>query len=103
MLLRNGIETLEIFRARQVDVNEMKTRFNLAKNAHHTRLIDYHGFLTVALEGRGLACDKVREYLLAMEKKARLDTVVNEGIGISSTELEQNGSLDATIQRQRPS
>jgi hypothetical protein len=47
----------------------------LPPSASQVKLIDYRGFLTIALEGKGSACDRVREYLLSMEQKARIDTI----------------------------
>jgi hypothetical protein len=64
----------------QTDQIQIRQAFQLSATDSRTKLIDYRGFLTIALEGKGKACDKVREYLLPMEQKARVDTVVYEKI-----------------------
>jgi len=91
VLNRNLIETVMVGRLRQADVIDVKTKFDLAKNDNKQSLIDYHGFLTIALEGHGSVCDKVREYLLAMEKKARVDSVVYETTGMDADDFQEIG------------
>jgi hypothetical protein len=55
------------------------------------------GFLTIALEGQGKACDKVREYLLSMEQKARIDSIVYEKTGLDASDLSEIGAYMAVL------
>lgn len=89
VLTKNAVETRAISGFRQIDVSHIRQGFGLSKSDFSTRLIDYHGFLTIALEGHGTACDKVREYLLAMEQKARVDSVVYETTGMDAADFQE--------------
>ena len=97
VLRRNNLETVS---SRQFDASKIQAEFNLDRKDHSTRLIDYRGFLTIALEGQGPACDKVRQYLLAMEQKARVDTVIYENTGFNTDDFQDVGKYadDPTIQ-----
>jgi hypothetical protein len=74
--------------------------FQLSPATTRLNLIDYRGFLTIALEGKGEKCDKVREYLLAMEQKARVDTLIYENTGFIADDFQEVGKYadDPTIQ-----
>lgn len=90
VLRKNNTEVRAVSSLHQNDVSYIRETFGLSDSDHSTKLIDYHGFLTIALEGHGTACDKVREYLLAMEKKARVDTVVYENTGFNADDFQEN-------------
>lgn len=100
VLKRNGVATLDMTGNGQVDRHLICQVFNLSNFATRIKLIDYRGFLTIALEGKGEHCDKLRDYLLAMEKKARVDTIVYEETGIIATDLLEVGEFadEPTIQ-----
>lgn len=100
VLKRNGVATLDMTGDGQVDRHLICQAFSLSNFATRVKLIDYRGFLTIALEGQGEYCDKLREYLLAMEKKARVDTVVYEKTGMIATDLLEVGEFadEPTIQ-----
>lgn len=100
VLIRSGVETTTVGCLRQNDASKVQAEFSLSTKDHATKLMDYHGFLSVALEGHGSACDKVREYLLAMEQKARIDTVIYENTGFQADDFQDVGEYanDPTIQ-----
>lgn len=87
VLFKNGISTLSC--ASQNGMRKFQEEFALSSKDHNTKMIDYRGFLTVALEGQGSACDKVREYLLKMETKARVDSVVYETTGLDAADFQE--------------
>ena len=98
VLRRNDVTSLAITRLHRFDVI-IRQAFNLADNDHRTLLVDYRGFLTLALEGRGEHCDRVREYLLAMEEKARTDAVVYNETGMDTKDFTEVGEYldDPTV------
>ena len=99
VLFKNGITTLSC--ASQNGMRKFQEEFALSSKDHSTKMIDYRGFLTVALEGHGAACDKVREYLLKMETKARVDSVVYETTGMDTADFQEVGQYmdDPMVQR----
>ncbi|MBC8232248.1 hypothetical protein H8E77_22105 [bacterium] len=98
VLRRNDVKSHAITRLHRFDVIIRQT-FNLADNDHRTLLVDYQGFLTLALEGNGEHCDKVREYLLAMEEKARTDSVIYQETGLDTKDFSDVGEYldDPTV------
>ncbi len=94
VLFKNGISTLSC--ASQNGMRKFQEEFALSSKDHNTKMIDYRGFLTIALEGQGSACDKVREYLLKMETKARVDSVVYETIGMDTADFQDVGKYEFT-------
>jgi hypothetical protein len=91
VLKRNRVETISI-RNGQVDRTKILQAFQLPLATSHLNLIDYRGFLAIALEGKGAGCDKVRDYLLTMEQKARVDTVVYDNTGFITGDFQDVGS-----------
>jgi len=91
VLRKYGVNTTSITGIIQNGQSQVRQEFGLSDVDFTTKLIDYHGFLTIALNGKGSNCDKVREYLLSMEKKARVDTVVQNGTGFSTSQLLEIG------------
>lgn len=91
VLRRGGVETQAVSGLIQIGLSDVRQKFGLSEMDSSTKLIDYHGFLTLALEGRGKHCEKVREYLLTMEKKARVDTIVYETTGMDAADLQEVG------------
>ncbi len=90
ILNRYNVETFGISCFHQIDESIRET-FRLSSKDSQTKLISYKGFLFLSLTGRGLYCNKVREYLLAMEQKARTDTVIYDSIGIDTATLQDIG------------
>lgn len=89
VLKQNQCETIALTGLPRNGVSLIKESLNLLERDYSTQLIDYRGFLTIALEGHGEHCDKVRQYLLATEQKARVDTVVYEKTGLDASDLSQ--------------
>jgi len=98
VLNNHGVNSEPIGRYRRF-TDIVRRTFNLADYDHRTQLIDYQGFLTIALEGRGEHCDKVREYLLAMEEKARTDAVIYQETGMDTKDFSDVGEYldDPTV------
>ena len=90
VLNRNNIESERIWNV-QNERRIILQEFRLNPKISRLNLIDYRGFLTIALEGTSNACDRVREYLLKMETKARVDSVVYETTGMDASDFQTVG------------
>lgn len=91
VLKRNEVEVVSISGFLRSSISSIRAEFDLSEKDYSTKFIDYRGFLTLAIEGEGEHCNKVREYLLMMEEKARTDAVVHDGMGLNTNELERIG------------
>ena len=91
VLSKHGVGTRILSGLRQNDASHARQELGLPDTDFSTRLIDYSGFLTIALEGKSSACDKVREYLRKMEMKARVDSVVYETTGMDASDFQTVG------------
>jgi hypothetical protein len=92
VLKNNNIETLAIntcrYFAERSNIN-IKEALGLSLHDGATKLIDYKGFLFVSLYGKGSNCDKVREYLLKMEEKARIDSTIYANTGYDTADFKE--------------
>lgn len=89
VLKLNQCKTIAITGLPHSGVSLVKEALGLSERDYSTQLIDYQGFLTIALEGQGEQCDKVRQYLLAMEQIGRTNAVVYEETGLDTSDLSE--------------
>ena len=61
---KHQVGTLAITSFIQNGQSQIRQDLLLSQRDYSTQLINYRGFLTIALEGQGEHCDKLREYLL---------------------------------------
>lgn len=99
LLKKHGVDTISISSFLRSAISSIRTELSLSDKDYSTKFVDYRGFLTIAVEGEGTNCDKVREYLLAMEEKARTDTVIYQETGMDTKDFSEAGEYldDPTV------